>query len=196
MFIFAFISIPILLIYLNEKINYRKIVSFFIGIVVSQFISILMWSINTLYSLDSDYIFLKLIKFTVVDLFPIIILFSLIGISFYNKKNIFKIKEYFIYGFLYWNMIFGLLYKQKISNNIGILIMPIIYMILIYIYHAVLSSEKNDFSILLKKIIYIMIPLILLITFFLLDFSILLVVLFVFILITSLFLLMRKNNLI
>lgn len=177
MIIFSLLSVPVFLIFINNKITYKKIVFFLMGMILSQFISIVFWSIGSLYVLDSDQVLYKSIKFLIVDLIPLIILFSYLSFVKFRDTSLPKLKNDFVFGFMYWNMIFGLIYTQQMDHNPGIFFMPILILSIVCLYNYLENFEFRHNN-LIHKVILLAIPFLFLLTFVLLKISVVLVFLF------------------
>lgn len=169
MMIFAISSIPLFFLFIIDSFSSRKIIYFFTGIVTSLLLTTLMWSIGTLFPSISDDIYSKTFNYSVVYIFPLIILFSSLIIT--NVKYSINIPESFIFGFLYWVMVFSLLLNVGDKLQINFIILPVIFMIILYFYHNLnfFSFKKNEH--IFKNIIILSIPFVILISFILLEVS-------------------------
>lgn len=134
MFIFALLSIPLFLIII-DKLCYKSVIIFAFGIVVSQFLSILMWALGTFYNYDTDIIFTKSIKVLIIHAVPLILLFGYLCYMSLSTKKLKRIPNIFIYGFLYWNMLFFLINDIRVTSNLKILYMPLMYLSIVYIFY-------------------------------------------------------------
>lgn len=159
MFIFAIFSIPSLFVILEKEITSKKIVLFVWGVIISSIISLIMWSAGTLYHFHSDTIIFKSVKLFIVQIIPTIILFYYIIYTYWSKRSIKNVSSAFVYGFLYWNLLFSLGLDMRIYSNLNIILLPIVSFVLVYIYHLSngITFKKNDKTI--KSLIMATIPL-------------------------------------
>lgn len=177
MIIFALLSVPVFLLFLYNEISNKKIVFFLMGIILSQFLSIIFWSVGSLYVLDTDQVLFKSIKFLIIDLIPLIFLFSYLSFIKYRDTSLPKLNNDFVFGFMYWNMIFGLIYTQKMDHNPGIFIMPILVLFVVYFYNNLTNFEFRHNKV-IHKIILLAIPFLFLFNYILLKISAVFVLLF------------------
>ncbi len=193
MLIFAIISIPSLFVILEKEITSKKIVLFVWGVIISSIISLIMWSIGTLYNFHSDTIVFKSIKIFIEQIIPLIVMFYYIIYTYWSKRSIKKVSKAFVCGFLYWNLLFSLVSDMRINSDFRIILLPIASLVVVYIYYLLkrVTFKKNDKTI--KNLIMATVP------FYLFVIHILSVVSNVFsmllVLITILFLIVVKSNL-
>lgn len=155
MLIFAIIGLPAFFFILKKKIEHKDIILFFLGVVFSSVLSILMWSLGTFYSYYSDQEVYKVIKMLIIQCIPLFILYVYVFVIQIKAK---KIKIDIVAGFLYWNLLFSLLMDIRINNQIQIILLPLLYMFVLYLQFSIERISfiyKND---ILKLVFFVSLP--------------------------------------
>lgn len=192
MLFFAILSMPLFLLIIKERIKYKDFILFFVGIITSQFLSISMWALGTLSINDSDVVLAKSINYILVDMFPVILLFLFLSYNKFNKKDFLVLSDFFVYGFLYWTMLFTLLTYPVINSNSGVLTTPIIYLIFVFIYNYLNLLNFDRHNVFTHRLLVALMPVFLLISEVLSIISLYAIIVFIFISIFLLYLLKRK----
>lgn len=158
MILFALCSIPLIYTILDEQISYKKITHYFSGIIISSIISIIFWSISTLYKYNSHTLLLITIDELIEVYIPLQILFLYIFICKLRNSKCMLTMD-FIMGYIHWNLLFSLLSNVRSFYFFQELYLPIFYMMGIYLFFNLskVNFLKND--IVVKRVIIILFPL-------------------------------------
>lgn len=141
MLIFAFLSVPLYVLMVKNKIEFKDISLFFIGIVVSSIISVIFWAFGSLYVLQTHSILVKTIKDYLVYILPLIVV---IGFYIFDTKNNLKFNNYYLFsGFIYWNLLFKLLTNYELSNDVLVLFLPIHYLFILFVLQYIDLRKMN-----------------------------------------------------
>lgn len=191
MFLFAIFIYPLTLLFFKKNINRKDSYNFIIGLLFSSIISLLFWSLSTLfnpYSMAFGYLFL----YTVLKTF--IPIFVLIGYIIYSEvKRSKRLPVSFISGYIYWVLCFSTaLYSGDRSFYFGF-INPLLYIIMFFIISFL--YDINDVKRVYKYSIFISLPffMIILSCFFIVN-TLVFMILFMFLALTLFILFLKKDQ--
>ncbi len=163
MLLFSIVSLPCLYLLITNKNSYKELVIFFNGCIISSIVSIITWAFSTFLLFDSDSLINITIKFIFIIIVPLIFLFGFYTYAHLSKRIFKNIPKSFVCGFLYWNLLFSLLLDIRVTSSFNLLIMPLYYMLLFYVFSKLDNVEFKKNNKIYKIIYIILIPFIILI---------------------------------
>ena len=158
MFIFSIVSLPVVFVLIVNKIDRRILLHIFSGIVLSSILSLLMWSLSTFYKSDSDDLFSFVMSTFLSSAIPIFLLFLIYAFLSFSDNLDKKRSLAFNFGFIYWNLLFSLVLDPRILSSPKLFIQPIFAIILLYIVYSVDFITFKTKDLIIKGLIYFILP--------------------------------------
>ncbi|OQY41062.1 MAG: hypothetical protein B6229_00080 [Spirochaetaceae bacterium 4572_7] len=130
----------------------------FAGIIISSILSLLMWGLSTFYNSNSDNLFSLTVTTFLSSVSPLFLLLIMNSFFSFTHKPEKKQSISFIFGFIYWNLLFSLVLDTRILSSFKLFTQPISAAIVLYVIYSMnfIKFKKNDSII--KGFIYFILP--------------------------------------
>lgn len=192
MLIFAFVSLPAIYLLLIDKVTYARFFKLFLGVLVSSIVSLLFWSVSTLYQPSSMTFISKFLKVFLGSVFPLLLLSLHFALNIGKKISLRLPGFSFVTGYLYWNLIFSVLTNSRRESDFSIIIFPLVFIVILYSFYLL---NKISFKIrdnIYRPILYLSLPLLFVFTSVFNYYSVVVLIVF-FVIVFALFYTAKKR---
>lgn len=159
MLLFTFISIPAVYLLFIKKITYKNLFCAFIGVLTSSVLTLVFWALNTLYQPITSTLSTKFVKVLLGNAMPLVVLSVFYLVYHIKKINFINFDFSFKSGYLYWSLIFTIFSNTRRSSDPGTIILPVVYIAILLIHYYLDKIEFKKRDSLVKSVLYLLIPL-------------------------------------